>query len=83
MGKNVSRRLFIDQYCFGILNHLLTNDDFKSKNLSANNITVIDGNEKDLNFISKVNEEVFFYIVKPEKMIFNVQYAIINKKMPA
>ena len=72
MGKNVSRRLFIDQYCFGILNHLLTNDDFKSKNLSANNITVIDGNEKDLNFISKVNEEVFFYIVKPEKMIFNV-----------
>ena len=72
MGKNVSRRLFIDQYCFGILNHLLTNDDFKSKNLSANNITVIDGKEKDLNFISKVNEEVFFYIIKPEKMIFNV-----------
>jgi hypothetical protein len=72
MGKNASRRLFIDQYCFGILNHLLTNDDFKSKNLSANNITVIDGKEKDLNFISKVNEEVFFYIIKPEKMIFNV-----------
>ena len=72
MGKNTSRRIFIDQYCFGILNHLLTNDDFKAKNFSSNTITVIDGKEKDLNFITKVNEEVIFYIIKPEKMIFNV-----------
>ena len=71
-GRSESRRMFIDQYCFSILNHLLTTQDFKSKNFGSSNISVIDGTEKDLNFISKICEEIIIYIVKPEKKLFNI-----------
>ena len=72
MGNEASRRLFIDHYCFSILNHLLTTEDLKKKNFGSGNITVIEGNEKDLTFVSKMTEEVIIYIVKPDKKLFNV-----------
>ena len=83
MGTNESRRLFIDHYCFSLLNHLLTTQDFKSKNFGSGNINVIDGKEKDLNFISKVSEEIIIYIVKPDKKIFNtiIQIHLMLKAM--
>ena len=83
MGKNESRRLFIDHYCFGILNHLLTTQDFKAKNFGSENINVIDGKEKDFNFISKISEETILYIVKPDKTIFNtiIQTHLMLKAM--
>ena len=83
MGKNESRRLFIDHYCFGVLNHLLTTQDFKAKNFGSGNIQVIDGKEKDLNFISKISEETILYIVKPDKTIFNtiIQIHLMLKAM--
>ena len=68
----MSRRMIIDHYCFGILNHLLTTQDFKGKNFSSGNINVIDGTEKDLNFINKISEDIIIYITKPDKKIFNV-----------
>ena len=71
MGKDNSRRLFIDQYCFGLLNHLLTTEDFKQKNFSSSNITVLDGKEKDLNFVTKFQEETMIYIIKPNKNKFD------------
>ena len=71
MGKDSSRRLFIDQYCFGLLNHLLTTEDFKQKNFSSSNITVLDGKEKDLNFVTKFQEETMIYIIKPNKNKFD------------
>ena len=72
MGKNISRRIFTDQYCFGLLNHLLLKDDFKQKNFSQNNITILDGKEKDLNFVMKFQEETMIYIIKPNKKIFDI-----------
>ena len=75
MGKNIqniSRRMIIDHYCFGILNHLLTTQDFKAKNFSSGNINVIDGTEKDLNFINKISEDIIIYVTKPDKKIFNI-----------
>ena len=71
MGKDNSRRLFIDQYCFVLLNHLLTTEDFKQKNFSSSNITVLDGKEKDLNFVTKFQEETMIYIIKPNKNKFD------------
>ena len=71
MGKNISRRIFTDQYCFGLLNHLLLKDDFKQKNFSQNNITILDGKEKDLNFVMKFQEETMIYIIKPNKLMIN------------
>ena len=71
MGDKNSRRIFIDQYCFGLLNHLLTPKDFSLKNFSSNNITVLDGKEKDLNFIMKFQEETMIYIMKPNKKFFD------------
>ena len=71
MGDINSRRIFIDQYCFGLLNHLLTPKDFSQKNFSSNNITVLDGKEKDLNFIMKFQEETMIYIMKPNKKFFD------------
>ena len=71
MGDKNSRRIFIDQYCFGLLNHLLTPKDFNLKNFSSNNITVLDGKEKDLNFIMKFQEETMIYIMKPNKKFFD------------
>ena len=71
MGKDNSRRLFIDQYCFGLLNHLLQTKDFKQKNFGSNNITVLDGKEKDLNFVTKFQEETMIYIIKPNKQKFD------------
>ena len=71
MGDINSRRIFIDQYCFGLLNHLLTPKDFSQKNFSTNNITVLDGKEKDLNFIMKFQEETMIYIMKPNKKFFD------------
>ena len=71
MGKKDSRRLFIDQYCFGLLNHLLTTDDFKQKNFSFSNITVLDGKEKELNFVTKFQEKTMIYIIKPNKKKFD------------
>ena len=71
MGKSNSRRMFIDHYCFAILNHLLTPQDFKAKNFGSGNINVMDGTEKDLNLISKVSEDIIIYIIKPDKKIFN------------
>ena len=70
--KNITRRMIIDHYCFGILNHLLTTQDFKAKNFSSGNISVIDGTEKDLNFINKITEDIIIYVTKPDKKIFNV-----------
>ena len=83
MGNNESRRMFIDQYCFSILNHLLTTQDFKSKNFGSGNINVIDGTEKDLINISKVSEEIIIYIVKPDKKVFNaiIQIHLMLKAM--
>ena len=83
MGKNESRRLFIDHYCFGVLNHLLTTQDFKAKNFGTGNIQVIDGTEKDFNFINKISEETILYIVKPDKKIFNtiIQIHLMLKAM--
>ena len=66
-----SRRIFIDQYCFGLLNHLLTPKDFTKKNFSSSNITVLDGKERDLNFIMKFTEETMIYIMKPNKKFFD------------
>ena len=71
MGDKNSRRIFIDQYCFGLLNHLLTPKDFTKKNFSSDNITVLDGKEKDLNFIMKFKEETMIYIMKPNKKFFD------------
>ena len=71
MGKDNSRRLFIDQYCFGLLNHLLQTKDFKQKNFSSSNITVLDDKEKDLNFVMKFQEETMIYIIKPNKKKFD------------
>ena len=83
MGKDKNRRLFIDHYCFGILNHLLTPQDFKNKNFNSGNINVIDGTERDLNFISKVSEDILIYIVRPDKKIFNtiIQIHLMLKAM--
>ena len=71
IGKNISKRLFIDQYCFGILNHLLTPVDLRSKNLDSNNIVVINENTKDF-MIERIKEETVIFIIKPEKEIFNI-----------
>ena len=72
IGKNISKKLFIDQYCFGILNHLLTPSDFNSKHFDSSNIFVMDENQKDFGMIDKITDEVIIFIVKPEKNIFNV-----------
>ena len=50
----------------------MTTQDFKNKNFGSANINVIEGNEKDLNFISKILEEQIIYIAKPDTKIFNV-----------
>ena len=71
MGKENSRRIIIDQYCFTLLNHLLTTKDFGQKNFSSSNITVLDGKEKDLNFITKFQEQTMIYIMKPNKKYFD------------
>ena len=71
MGSKASRRIFIDHYCFSILNFLLTKDDFKSKNFGSGNISVIEGNKNDLDIIPKMTEEVIIYILKPDKQLFD------------
>ena len=71
IGNPNSQRLLIDQYSFGLLNHLLTPDDFKDKNFNQNNITILDGKEKDLNFVTKFKEENMIYIIKPNKKKFD------------
>ena len=83
MGKMDSRRIFIDQYCFGLLNHLLTPKDFTKKNFSSSNITVLDGKERDLNFIMKFTEETMIYIMKPNKKFFDniLQIHLMLKSM--
>ena len=72
IGEDISKKLFIDQYCFGVLNHLLTPVDFSSKHFDSSNIFVIDENQKDLGMIEKITEEAVIFIVRPEKKIFNV-----------
>ena len=64
--------MFIDQYCFGVLNHLLTPADFKSKHFVSNNIVVIDENQKDLGMLENVTEDIALFIIRPEKKIFNI-----------
>ena len=71
MGDENSRRIFIDQYCFGLLNHLLTTKDFSQKNFNNNNITVLDGKESNLDFVMKFQEETIIYIMKPNKQFFD------------
>ena len=53
------------------MNHLLTTDDFKDKNFNSSNITILDGKEKDLNFVTKFKEENMIYIIKPNKKKFD------------
>ena len=52
----------------GLLNHILTTDDFVTKKFSSENITVLEGNDKDLNFIMKFQEEVMIYIIQPNEI---------------
>ena len=72
MGTSSSKRLFIDYYCFGILNHLLTLKDFQSKNIDKTKITKISLKEKGLDKIKQINEDVIIFIIRPDKEIFNV-----------
>ena len=53
------------------MNHLLTTDDFKDKNFNSSNITILDGKEKDLNFVTKFKEENMIYIIKPKNKKFD------------
>ena len=72
MGINTTKRVFIDTYCFAILNHLLTLKDFQSKNIEQSKITKIDLKEKGIDVIKHINEEVIIFIIRPDKDIFNV-----------
>ena len=72
MGINTTKRVFIDTYCFAILNHLLTPKDFESKNIDKDKITKIDLKEKGIDVIKHINEEVIIFIIRPDKDIFNV-----------
>jgi hypothetical protein len=72
MGNDSSKRLFIDYYCFGILNHLLTLKDFQSKNIDQSKITKISLKEKAIDKVRQINEDVIVFIIQPDKEIFNV-----------
>ena len=72
MGINTTKRVFIDTYCFAILNNLLTLKDFQSKNIEQSKITKIDLKEKGIDVIKHINEEVIIFIIRPDKDIFNV-----------
>jgi hypothetical protein len=72
MDKNSTKRFFIDYYCYGILNHLLTLEDFKSKNIERDKITKINTKEKGLDIIRQITEDVIIFIIKPDRELFNV-----------
>ena len=74
IGKKHSKRLFIDYYSYNILNHLLTLEDFKSKNITSNEITKIDNKEKDkcVEVTKHMKEEMAIYIARPEQDIVNI-----------
>ena len=72
MDKNSSKRFFIDYYCYGILNHLLTLEDFKSKNIERDKITKINTKEKGLDIIRQITEDVIIFIIRPDRELFNV-----------
>ena len=72
MGSQSTKRLFINYYCYGVLNHLLTPEDFQSKNIDKNKITKIDVKEKGLDILRQVTEDNIFFIIRPDKEIFNV-----------
>ena len=72
MGKDATKRLFIDHYCLGVLNNFLTPEDFKSKKIELSSIQLIDQNEKDLTRLNSVTEEIALFIIQPSKEILNV-----------
>jgi hypothetical protein len=72
MDKNSTKRFFIDYYCYGILNHLLTLEDFKSKNIERDKITKINTKEKGLDIIRQITEDVIIFIIRPDRELFNV-----------
>ena len=67
----MTKRLVVDRFCFAIINHLLTPQELKSKNLDLNNIT-IDEDSKDYNFVNTIKEDVIIFIIEPKKEIMNV-----------
>jgi hypothetical protein len=75
MDSNSSKtttKYFIDYYCYGLLNHLLTSEDFQAKNIDKAKITKIDTKEKGTDNLSKVSEDIITFIIRPDKEIFNV-----------
>ena len=72
MEKKASKRFIIDYYCFGILNHLLTLEDFKSKNIETDKIIKINTKEKGIDIIRQIKEDIVIFIIRPDKDIFNV-----------
>ena len=72
MDKNASKRFIIDSFCYGILNHLLTLEDFQSKNIDKNKITKISEKEKGLDTIRQMTEDFIVFIIRPDKNIFNI-----------
>ena len=68
----MTKRLVVDRFCFAIINHLLTPQELKSKNLDLNNITIIDEDSKDYNFVNTIKEDVIIFIIEPKKEIMNV-----------
>ena len=72
MDKNASKRFIIDSFCYGILNHLLTLEDYQSKNIDKNKITKISEKEKGLDTIRQMTEDFIVFIIRPDKNIFNI-----------
>ena len=72
MGTDSTKRLFIDYYCFGILNHLLTIKDFQSKNIEQKGLTKISLKEKAIDKVRQISEDVIVFVIRPDKEIFNV-----------
>ena len=68
-GKKKVKKLFVDNYCFNILNDIIKKEDLDSKKIEK--IIILEKDMKDMNILTKIEENIIIFMIQPEIQILN------------
>ena len=69
-GKKKVKKLFVDNYCFNILNDIIKKEDLDSKKIEK--IIILEKDMKDMNILTKIEENIIIFMIQPEIQILNI-----------
>ena len=72
LGRNKTKRLFIDQFCLSLLNTFISPEDFEKMNIEKRNIHLIDVKQKSFYKLDELKEQMVLYIIQPNKEVFSI-----------